>query len=76
MRKIHDLNWFEIWHDENAEIGFHVFDATAKIGQFRTLRRALECVAAYPDPKRGDRGPVRHGRHIAKCLLAQMDAAA
>jgi hypothetical protein len=26
-----------------------------------------------PDPKPGDRGPVRHARHIAKTLLQRMD---
>lgn len=75
MKKIRDLNWFDLWQDESAEIGFHVHSPTARVGSFRTLRRALEFIAAQPDPKRGDRGPIRHARHIAKCMLAEMGEA-
>lgn len=31
--------------------------------------KALEAIANIQDPKTGDRGPTRHARHIAKCVL-------
>lgn len=32
---------------------------------------ALEAIAAIPDPKTGDRGPIKHARHIAKVAIAK-----
>jgi hypothetical protein len=31
------------------------------------LLEALRGIAAMPDPKSGDRGPIRQARHIALC---------
>jgi hypothetical protein len=69
MKKIQDLNWFELWSDGEE---FRVYDPTHPVYSCRSRKAALEWIAAHPDPKRGkDHGPIRHARHIAKCLLAQ-----
>lgn len=68
MPKILDLDWFEIWR-EGAR--FIVYSPTGKAGDFPSRTEALQWVASRPDPKRGDRGPIRYARHVAKCLLAE-----
>lgn len=37
------------------------------------LLAALRVIAQTPDPATGDRGPVRHARHIAKCAIAKAE---
>lgn len=35
---------------------------------------ALRAIAALPDNKTGDRGPIKQARHIAKCALSEAEA--
>src|SRR5690606_28858981 len=34
---------------------------------------ALRAIAALPDNKTGDRGPIKQARHIAKCALSEVE---
>lgn len=68
MNKLHTLNLYEIWTDGKS---YNVYDPFALAGKFKSEIEALEWVANIPDPKSGDRGPIRHARHIAKCLLKE-----
>lgn len=39
----------------------------------KKLTAALRAIAALPDNKTGDRGPIKQARHIAKCALSEAD---
>ena len=39
----------------------------------KRMREAFRAIAAIADPPSGDKGPIRQARHIAKCILAEID---
>ena len=68
MNKLHELNFYEIWTDGKV---YNVYDPYALAGKFKSEIAALEWVAKVPDGKGDNIGPVKHARHIAKCLLKE-----
>jgi hypothetical protein len=38
------------------------------------LLTGLRTISDLPDPKPGDRAPLRYARHVARCLLKAMEA--
>lgn len=67
--KLHDLGYFKIWTYRGT---YDVYSPTDRLATFPSLEKALEFIATYPFPIRGDRAPIRNGRNAAEKLLCDM----